>query len=812
MDHPFPPDSSREVSIKITKEEIGRQLDAFVEKHGIKSLRDRLRIGLNEAAALGFEDTRKLVQELCGTLAVDESDAQMIYNNLVDMTLDMQQHGPWDYAEVLAQAESPEVKAWYMLNAAVSLGYESEHDLEEPELMEEIDRIKGHLKEGIADPEGFMQAAREHAIEKAEAAIYYSEDDRKAKDFDKSDPEHRYIPRGEGLGTFLPMALKGYEVGIVQDAEGWVYVGAQGMIGDRLIESCGLKRDVRPDPRDPKRKVTFYLNKDGQEVVKKVHRGLLVILSRSFDLAQAIAEAVRDHQSIMHLTEDAIKHKRVTQTSEGERDEAETPEEALEHWQRKQFLRRPDRAEGSAETTALSRPQDEFYDDMLYIRGMYVYLDAVKKAKQDRKKKGGKPLTSDDLEDISRKTWEKMAQKVDELRYVNELIDEMGDRLPQGIHSVIDMAGGAGDLGLAVGTKLMTQGREINDIEIVDPQEGTEDFMQNIIEHLPFRRDLEKVARHNNGYLQDAHIRPDSVVVAKHACGSLTDAIIKQFVESDSPMLIAMTCCQEKAQDDPASYGLGQEKWKNLCTCSGLTNTEVPEEPGKAHDIAAKKLHEGQQAMLGLDMARVDYLRRHGFKAELKINHKFPKGDVIIARRLPSNFMEKLAELQAMEKSDPVKFDNIVSRLSKLSKGGDYQGMRNSEFGEKWIDDDFNEMLDRLSPARVAKEKERVEKRRNQATEAYKRKLEQDIKAKKEAAEKERKKAQKELVKRIFGDCGGRQDLYLQNRAKSGKPPVPKNMLGDINRVITTIVQEAEGEDPERIRQAIDDKMEELGF
>lgn len=85
-----------------------------------------------------------------------------------------------------------------------------------------------------------------------------------------------------------------------------------------------------------------------------------------------------------------------------------------------------------------------------------------------------------------------MAQKVDELKHVSELMAANFDVLPDNIHSVVDMAGGAGDLGLAVTTELLSRGKDITHTEIVDPQEGVSEFMNTIIDYLPFREDLER--------------------------------------------------------------------------------------------------------------------------------------------------------------------------------------------------------------------------------------------------------------------------------------------------------------------------------
>lgn len=159
------------------------------------------------------------------------------------------------------------------------------------------------------------------------------------------------------------------------------------------------------------------------------------------------------------------------------------------------------------------------------------------------------------------------------------------------------------------------------------------------------------------------------MVVAKHACGTLTDDIISQWRESESGMLVAMTCCQGKAASEPARYGFSQNEWEDLCHSSDLTNTEIPEQPGKARERALRRLEEGNRAMKKIDMARVEYLRRHGFAAELSTTDKFPKGDVIMARRLPKNFMKRLQSLQELEEKEPLVFDAMMLKIDMMSIG-----------------------------------------------------------------------------------------------------------------------------------------------
>ncbi len=815
MKDPSPKSDRPKMGVTELREHIGTQLDAYAVAHNLKSLRHRLEIGLNEVGALAYEPTRLKVQEICHRIVEDEQAAQRLFKRLEAMCADIQENGPWEYAQELLKATAPEIQAWYLLEWAVTNGNEREMELSNIGFRDDLDRIQKNLDYAIEGYEVALEEAKKHTLEIPKAVMHpMYRKDKKGKEV--IIPEEKCILLGEGFGAFLPMAMKGREVGVITNADGDVFIGARGRISDSLLESCGLTGRIVKDPKNPAREVMGFFNAGGDLVVRKLHRGFLIVDTRDLDLARTIAEGIRDRQDAIRVDDSALGHTRVIQTTEKQHKNNEQADR--EHWERKQFLRQQEvRNVGTDEqavTTAMSRPREEFYDKMLYIRAMYVYLDSVEKLRRDREEEG-KEVTEADREVASTKTWEKMKQKVDELRCLNKYVDEFLPKMP-GVHSVIDMAGGAGDLGLAVGSELMALGRKVKDVEIVDPQPGVDDFMHNIIGHLPFRTELQEIAHHNTGYLQQANIRPDSLVVAKHACGTLTDDIIDQWMKSESPMLMAMTCCQDKAKDKTARNGIGQQHWHDLCITSGLTGTDIPEEPGTAQNIALERIQEGQKAMHELDMARVEKLRRHGFQAELRLNPEFPKGDVIIARRLPKNFMDKLDELQKLETDEPEKFDAIQMQLDKMVRGGDFRGKRTSDFGEAWTDDDFRELTDRLSPNNEAKRREAAQKREKLASEQYAtyvQKVREDAIASQIATDKKEARERTErLHKRIFSDVDGKLNAYIRQREKKMGKSIPKERMGTVMGIINTIIEENRTEEPVKIRAKIDDKLEEIGF
>jgi len=168
----------------------------------------------------------------------------------------------------------------------------------------------------------------------------------------------------------------------------------------------------------------------------------------------------------------------------------------------------------------------------------------------------------------------------------------------------------------------MRRGRQVDEISIVDPVAELQSFTEVIVANLPFQADFERAVTRDLRPLQEVSFDKNSVVVAKHACGDLSDSIIENWVESESPMLVIMTCCQDKACNHPARYDITQDDWKKWCKESSKTNSQ-----------SEKKKKQGMEAMTNLDEARVEYLKRHGFDAKLYQTDQFPKGDVIVAVR-----------------------------------------------------------------------------------------------------------------------------------------------------------------------------------
>ena len=199
-ENPFVPKATTPSDIK---EVVGEQLDAFAEKYGIKSLQDRLRIGLNEVGILAYNETNSLVKDVVKKLGATPEESKRIYNELVALCVGIQQTGPWGYAAELAKPESPEMKAWFMLVGAETIGYERERDLNDAEFSKDIERIKSQLTQAKNDPEEYFAHAQNQLLEQAAKNIRFEKDD-----------TEKSVPIGEGFASFLPMAISGYEAEI----------------------------------------------------------------------------------------------------------------------------------------------------------------------------------------------------------------------------------------------------------------------------------------------------------------------------------------------------------------------------------------------------------------------------------------------------------------------------------------------------------------------------------------------------------------------------------------------------------------------
>jgi hypothetical protein len=585
---PAPPEPGAAVAA------IGDALDVFAREHKISSLRDRVQRGLDPVGILALPDLKTRVRALCERYGATEED-------VLAMTLGIQTKGPWEFAKALKGGEDPSARIWITLNAVNTMGKEREMDMTPAEFLADLERIGALLERAATEPE-FPERARQHVLEESR------------KRFRVEDG----VPISEMDNGFVAMATDGYEAGIIQDVEGMLFIGARA-IDDAIFERWGLRKELRTDRG--REGVAFYVNDQGEALLKKLYPGFVIVLSRNLPLAKAIVQAtLAGSAEAVTPPAEALGHTRFAPTN--------APEEQEGGMDRMAFLRRPAAALAAeaepSPSTALVRLKDEFYHGLSQIKAHVIFLDTMDALRQKRAEKG-QDVTAADVDQTSSKVERKVEQKMEELRHMLEGLEPYLRKLPPDAATVMDMAGGAGDLGLAVGTHLLADGRRLDGVRIVDPfakSMALDVFTDMIVDYLPFREELREKTVHTNLTVQEAAIPRDAIVVAKHACGTLSDDIIERWVRSESPLLAIMTCCHDKAREEPARYDLPQDEWQRLCRVSSKTN-----------DPKRERWMQGMAAMTALDEARVRYLQRFGVEARLLQTDKFPKGDVIIAWR-----------------------------------------------------------------------------------------------------------------------------------------------------------------------------------
>jgi hypothetical protein len=573
-------------SLEATKiDSIRRELTDFSADNKIPKIEDRIRRGLDPVGIIALEETNEKVRNFCQKNNID-------YEEVKKMVLNIQLNGPWEYSQQIKKAEDPVVKTWIMLNAANTVGKEREMDLTSEEFLKDIERINSVFKDADNNPSTFFEQAKEHVLEKSKERFRVENG----------------VPISEMDNGFIAMAINGYDAGIIQDADGLLFVGAKS-IDESIFKEWNLTEEERDDGRG--HKATFYVNDRKETIIKKLHPGFLIVLSRNFELAKAIIQRSRNVDS------ETLGHNLYRPTS--------LKREGREKFSRiKKNRRIKKNEENSLENlTEEERKRKEFYNYLAFIKTQQTFRDRAISIIRKNKEKGMGRVTNDTLETEVDKTKKKLEQKINELKYMISVMDDELNSLPSDVNEIVDMAGGAGDLGLAVSMEMFLRGKELKHTYIIDPEEDLAMYNKYIIQELPNSDKFKEVVKFKVETLQDAEISNNAVVVAKHPCGDLTDIIIEKWVQSKSPLLVIMTCCQEKAAERPARYNISQDDWQEWCKKSARTN--VINNP--------QKLKEGVDAMTKLDNARVNYLQRYGFDAKLFQNSQFPKGDIILAKR-----------------------------------------------------------------------------------------------------------------------------------------------------------------------------------
>jgi hypothetical protein len=258
--------------------------------------------------------------------------------------------------------------------------------------------------------------------------------------------------------------------------------------------------------------------------------------------------------------------------------------------------------------------KSSIYEAMAWIKGGVTYVDAVAKKQREYPEF---PATEEQANQLHSEVMKKIRTKMEELKYLLDFVD-----FPEQSDELYDIAGGAGDTAIALMLQAHIERRNLRKATIVDPISEFQTYADLIMNHMPFGAELKKRVSFQEQTLQDIMIPSQAIVVAKHPCGDLADDLLERWLQSESPELVVMTCCQGKAKNRPPRYDLTPEEWKTLCVRSDWTNSENPQ-----------KRSRGMDAMVELDMRRVEFLRHEGIHTDLHSTDRFFKGNVIVAKR-----------------------------------------------------------------------------------------------------------------------------------------------------------------------------------
>ncbi|MBI3633588.1 MAG: hypothetical protein HY226_04820 [Candidatus Vogelbacteria bacterium] len=216
----------------------------FSKKHKISSLEDRVNRGVNLIGMFALHEMDAGIRDIAKKLGAP-------YEDLLRMTLDIQQSGPWKYADKLKDGKDPIIKAWITLEAANTLDKGREMQVTGKEFIQDLDRMNKLVDEASNDPELFYKKAAQFVLEESKRQFRVEDG----------------VPISEHENAFLAMAINGYGAGVMQDADGILYIGAE-KINDETLTNWGLKTEQRDDGRG--RIVTFYINEKGELVAKKL--------------------------------------------------------------------------------------------------------------------------------------------------------------------------------------------------------------------------------------------------------------------------------------------------------------------------------------------------------------------------------------------------------------------------------------------------------------------------------------------------------------------------------------------------------------
>ncbi len=241
---------------------IQSDLKNYGEKYGLRGLEGRLQRGLDPAGLLATQITREKLETIGRALGAKMGEVITFVNEL-------HVGGIWQNAEKLAAGKDKEVMMWLLMAHVTDEGKRSEGELDQKDFVVDLLRENKLLDEAVKNPEKFAAQAKEILIEKSK------------EDFEIEDG----VPVSDVDNGFLAMAMNGYKSGITRDNEGLLFVGANNLDYD-ILKNLGLK-PIGKEGRG--RKVVVYVDKNGNEIVKKLYRGFAIVLSKDMEIAKTLA-------------------------------------------------------------------------------------------------------------------------------------------------------------------------------------------------------------------------------------------------------------------------------------------------------------------------------------------------------------------------------------------------------------------------------------------------------------------------------------------------------------------------------------------
>lgn len=250
---------------------IERELKNYGESRKLRGLEGRIQRGLDPAGMLAVSETREKVEQVAAALGAKMEDVEKLTNEL-------HVGGIWGNAERLAKGDDPAVKVWMVLGEATVSGKVKEGDLTHADFLRDTERVIRELDNAASDTEGYAQLSQHNLIERSREQFKMDDD----------------VPISQLDNGFLAMAVNGHKSGIVQADNGLLFVGAN-ELNYTVLEKMGLKAEEREDRG---RKALFYVNAQGEPVVKKLYPGFAIVLNKDLEVAKALAREEKPAKAV----------------------------------------------------------------------------------------------------------------------------------------------------------------------------------------------------------------------------------------------------------------------------------------------------------------------------------------------------------------------------------------------------------------------------------------------------------------------------------------------------------------------------------